>query len=167
MKHTDPRTLRDPSGPSPAAPSRRRFAAIVDLENIAIFDGRAASPSEMRALLGAVAPHVAGVPVRAATGSIVFRRFIRELADCGWGISLVPTEPDAADAELCAAAHEFIGAGATDLVVVGGDHAYVPIAARARLHVVTHAGHLARSLRLAATTVAYLPALRSPARAAS
>lgn len=143
------------------APRRaRRFAAIVDLENLAIVDGARISVERMQRLLAAVEPRVVGMPVRVATGSNILRHYATLLPSGRWGLTLVPSGPDAADAALCDAALEFAHCGVTDLVVVGGDHAYVPLARYARLHVVSHADHLSRQLRLASTSVTLLPDVR-------
>ena len=137
----------------------RRFAAVLDVENVAITDRGRVTKTEMEGLLAAIDENVAGMAVRVATGINVLRPFMDLLGSRPWGLTVVKTEPDAADHTLIAAALEFVQSGVTDLVIVGGDHAFAPLAAHARLHVVTHADHLARTLRLAATTVTYLPDL--------
>ena len=142
---------------------RERFAAIVDLENIAIVNDRSVSLAEMQVLVAAVVGRVADMPVRVATGINVLRPYMDLLLHQPWGLTLVETEPDAADRALCEAARDFVHCGVTDLVVVGGDHAYVPFAAHARLHVMSHADHLSNALRLAATTVTFLPEPRPTA----
>lgn len=145
----------------------RRYAAIVDLENVAIVSEGRVCQAEMQALLEAIRPHVVGLPVRVATGAKILAAYMEIPELKTWGLTLVKTEPDAADHALCDAARDFIRSGVTDIVVVGGDHAYVPLAANARLHVISHADHLSRTLRLAATTVSYLPDLRHTALTAS
>lgn len=137
--------------------TRGRFAAVLDFENVAIASGERVSQAEMRTLLSAVAGHVSGMPVRVATGVNVLRPYMDLIGRQRWGLTLVKTEPDAADNALCDAARDFIRCGVTDIVVVSGDHAFVPLAAHARLHVICHADHLSKTLRLAATTVTYLP----------
>ena len=101
-----------------------------------------------------------------APGVNVLRPYMDLIGLQRWGLTLVKTEPDAADNALCDTARDFIRSGVTDIVVVSGDHAFVPLAAHARLHVICHADHLSKALRLAATTVTYLPEFRPPARAA-
>lgn len=138
-----------------------RFAAVIDLENLAIAHGRRLSTDETRRLLSSFAPQVSNMPVRVASGERILCPNMSAL-DPTWGLSLASTEPDAADHLLIGAAHNFIACGVSDLVVASGDHAFVPLAAFARLHVVSHADHLSRELRMAATTVTYLST--SPAR---
>ena len=147
--------------------ARGRFAAIIDLENIAILrDGRV-SQDEMQVLLSAIGAHVSGMPVRVATGINILRPYM-DLVDLQrWGLTLVRTEPNAADDALCEAARDFVRCGGTDIIVVSVDHSFIPLSAHANLHVISHADHLSNSLRLAATTVKYLPDLRTEARAAS
>lgn len=147
-----------------------RFAAIVDIENTVIHRGLRLPCAVGSGLLEVVQDHVLGMQTRVATGEHVLREYMTSLVRLGWGITAVPTEPDAADDALLAAARYFIDRGVTDLVVVSGDHAFVELASRARLHVISHANHLSRQLRLAATTVTYLPPIATdawhPARAA-
>jgi hypothetical protein len=159
---------RDTAGPrvKPIMGAGGRFAAIVDLENVAIMNDGRVSPAEMQVLLRAIGVHVSGMPVRVATGVTVLRPYMDLIGLHRWGLTLVKTEPDAADNALCDAARDFMRCGATDIVVVSGDHAFVPLAAHARLHVTCHAGHLSKALRFAATTVTYLPEFRRTARAA-
>lgn len=146
--------------------SRGRFAAILDLENVAIArDGRV-SQNEMQLLLSAIEAQVSCMPVRVATGVNVLRAYSGLIGLQQWGLTLVRTEPDAADKALCDAAHDFISCGITDIIVVSGDHAFVPLAAHARLHVISHADHLSKALHLAATTVTHLPDFRPTVRAA-
>lgn len=145
----------------------RRWAAIIDLENVAITNEGLATSSRMAELLQAIDPYVDRMPVRVATGVHAFRASMEPLARRGWGVTLVPTEPDAADLALCEAAHSFVRSGVTDLTVIGGDHAYVSLTAFARLHVVSYQSHLSKSLRLAATSVSYLPSAAFDMRTAS
>lgn len=145
----------------------RRFAAIVDLENVAISRDGHVSQAQMRVLLSAIGAHVSGMPVRVATGIKVLRTYTDLISLQRWGLTLVKTEPDAADSALCEAARDFIRCGGTDIVVVSGDHSFIPLAARANLHVISHADHLSKALHFAATTVTYLPDLRAEVRAAS
>lgn len=144
-----------------------RFAAIVDLENVAILRDGHVSQAQMQVLLSAIGTHVSGMPVRVATGINVLRPYTDLVSLQHWGLTLVKTEPDAADNALCEAARHFIRCGGTDIVVVSGDHAFIPLAAHANLHVISHADHLSKALRFAATTVKYLPDLRTEVRAAS
>lgn len=143
-----------------------RFAAILDLENVAIMKDGRVSQAEMQILLSAIGVRVSGMPVRMAMGVNVLRPYMDLIGLQQWGLTLVKTEPDAADNALCDTARDFIRCGVTDIVVVSGDHAFVPLAAHARLHVICHADHLSKALRLAATTVTYLPEFRPTARAA-
>lgn len=155
---------------SNSRPARRapgRSAAVVDLENIAIVGGARLPPAQMRRLLTFVEARIEGMPVRVASGRNVLRPFMNLLEGTRWGLTLVKTEPDAADHALTSAAHDFIGCGITDIVVVSGDHHFVSLATEARLHVISHASHLSTALRLAATTVTYLPDVSPPVRAAS
>lgn len=148
-----------------AMSTRRRFAAILDLENVALTSDGRVSQDEMQFLLNAIGQQVSGMPVRVATGANVMRAYTGLIGLQRWGLTLVKTEPNAADDALCDAAHGFISCGVTDIVVVSGDHGFVPLAAHARLHVLCHFDHLSKALRLAATTVTYLPDFHTPVRA--
>src|SRR4051812_27025603 len=151
---------------TPVMDAGGRFAAILDLENVAIVEGGRVSQAEMQVLLSAIGVRVLGMPVRLATGVNVLRPYLDLIGLQRWGLTLVNTEPDAADNALCETARDFIRCGVTDIVVVSGDHAFVPLAAHARLHVICHADHLSKALRLASTTVTYLPEVRTTAQAA-
>lgn len=144
-----------------------RTAAVVDLENIAIVGGVRVSSTQMAKFLAFVDSRVSGMPVRVATGQNVLRPFMHLLGRVGWGLTVVRTEPDAADHALTDTARDFIRCGVTDIVVVSGDHAFVPLAANARLHVISHASQPSNALRLAATTVTCLPDGQPPVRIAS
>lgn len=160
---------RDTTGSrvEPVVDAHGRFAAILDLENIAIVDDRRVSQAEMKVLLSAIQAQVFGMQVRVASGVHVLRAYMNLMDLQRWGLTLVKTEPDAADKALCVAAHEFVRSGATDIVVVSGDgKAFAPLAAHARVHVISHPDHLSKALRLAATTVTHLPTLRPSVRAA-
>lgn len=133
-----------------------RAAAIVDVENLVIRAGARLPRAEGVPLLDIVRDLGRGTPTRAAAGEHVLREYMAALAGLGWGVITVPTEPDAANLALIEAGRHFIRCGVTDLVVASGDHAFVELASQARLHVVAHASHLSRRLRLAATTVTYL-----------
>ncbi len=161
------RTSGAKRGTRSATATHRRFAAILDLENVAITNEGRVSQSDMAALLDSIESLVTGMPVRVATGAHIMRAYMDQIGLQGWGLTLVRTEPDAADDALCEAAHDFIRSGVTDLIVVSGDHAFVPLASHLRLHVICHADHLSRALRLAATTVTYLPQVRPAALTAS
>lgn len=134
-----------------------RTAALVDIENAVIVGGRRLSAAAGSLLLNIIGNYTSGMPVCVATGENVLRAYLPVLAGLPWGLRLVNTEPDAADLALIEAGHDLIGCGVTDLVVISGDHAFAELAPGARLHVVSHAGHLSRQLWLAATTVRYLP----------
>lgn len=171
-----PRTttpIAGPAGPATSATSVGpwqsnqpgvRFAALVDIENTTIFEGQLLPAPQRRDLLLCLRRNLTGMPVRVATAEQVLRAIMTDLPR-GWGLTLVPTQPDAADMALIEAGQAFTASGVTDLVVVSGDHAFVPLAAHARLHVITRPGQLSNALRLAATTVTYLPAPPSLTRA--
>lgn len=144
-----------------------RCAAVCDLENVAIVDGARLPSAEMGRLLAFVEARIGGMPVRVATGPNVLQPYMGLLHSTCWGLTLVKTVPDAADQALATAAHDFIRCGITDIFVVSGDHAFASLASHARLHVLSHASHLSATLRLAATTVTYLPEVESPTQAAS
>jgi hypothetical protein len=158
-----------PAGPAHGAPAEGpwqstqpgvRFAALVDIENAAIVNGLLL-PAPLRSeLLHVLSGTLTGMPVRVATGTHVLKASMTDLP-CGWGLSLVPTVPDAADLALIEAGLQFAACGVTDLVVVSGDHAFVTLAPHARLHVISRPRQLSNALRLAATTVTYLPALQA------
>ncbi|SFH43420.1 hypothetical protein SAMN05216274_10586 [Cryobacterium levicorallinum] len=154
------------SGAESLPSTHRKFAAIVDLENVAIFSGEHVSPAHMHVLLNAIGTQVSGMPVRLATGINVLRPYMDLVGLQHWGLTLVETKPDAADDALFEAARDFIICGATDIVVASGDHSFIPLAAHVNLHVISHATHLSKSLRLAATTVTHLPNVRTEFRAA-
>jgi hypothetical protein len=143
-------------------PRSIRFAALVDLENTVIVSGCLLAAAQRHVLLGSLDTHVAGMQVRVASGRRVMSACTAELAGRGWGRTLVPTEPDAADRALLEAGHHFTSTGVTDIVVVSGDRAFVALADAARLHVFAHRHRLSRALRLAATTVTHFPDLVVP-----
>jgi hypothetical protein len=147
--------------------SSERFAAIIDFENVAIRHGHRTSPAKMQVLLDVIGTHVSEMPVRLATGINALQPYMDLLSLQRWGLTLVRTERDAADIALCDAARDFIRRGATDIFVVSGDHPFIPLAAHANLHVISHANHLSKALRFAATTVTYLPDLHAEVLAAS
>jgi hypothetical protein len=162
----DPARRAPLEGPWQSNHPRARFAALVDIENAAIVEGRLLQAPQRRDLLNTLHRALTGMPVRVATGTHVLKASMTDLPR-GWGLSLVPTQPDAADLALIEAGLQLAGCGVTDLVVVSGDHAFVALAAHARLHVITRPGQLSNALRLAAATVTYLPAPQTlaPARA--
>lgn len=143
----------------------RRFAGLVDAENALIVRGCLLPAAEGDALLTVVGKYLGGMPVQVATGEHVLRPYMASFATRGWVPALVPTEPDAADLALLDAGRAFTAAGVTDIVLVSGDHIFTELAGAARLHVIAHADHLSKALRLAATTVTYLPRPAAPARA--
>ncbi|MCU0277769.1 MAG: hypothetical protein MUF33_01960 [Candidatus Nanopelagicales bacterium] len=158
MQHNGGPTRRGTTPP-------RRLAALVDAENSLIVRGRLLPAAEGDALLTVVGKHLTGMPVQVATGEHVLRAYMAWFAARGWVPALVPTEPDAADLALLAAGRTFTAAGVTDIVVVSGDHIFTELAGAARLHVIAHADHLSKALRLAATTVTYLPRPATPVKA--
>ncbi len=139
-----------------------RFAGLVDVENTVIVRGRLLPAAEGDVLLNAAAKYLDGMPVQVATGKNVLRAYMSAFTTRGWIPALVPTEPDAADLALLDAGRAFAAAGVTDLVVVSGDHVFAELAGVARLHVIAHGDHLSKALRLAATTVIYLPHPKAP-----
>ncbi|MBE7326033.1 hypothetical protein IEQ44_15390 [Nocardioides sp. Y6] len=147
------------------APSRHtRFAALVDIENVLISDGRLLDQSEASDLVQDLRGCLGPIPTRLATGPKVLGRHTAAVTAFGAGLTLVGTSPDAADAALVEAGRDFVAAGVTDLVIVSGDHAFTELASIARLHVVSHSHHLSRRLQLAASTLTLIPA-RRPATA--
>jgi hypothetical protein len=162
--HAIGRPHRPHATPSSAGP-RARFAALVDLENAVIVAGGRIPAEQRRDLFEALDHHLAGMPVRAASGGPVVKACVPELAHRGWGLTLVSPEPDAADHALIEAGLHLTSAGVTDLVVVSGDHAFARLAPAARLHVITHPAQLSTALRLAAITVTHLPAPQAATRA--
>lgn len=140
-------------------PSALRAAACVDIENIVNIGPRRLLVAEGQSLLNVVAAHTCGMPVRVAGGRAVLRAYMPVLAGLPWGLTLVGQEPDAADADLLRAGLDFVETGVTDLWVASGDHAFTELAGWTRVHVIAHPNHLSRKLRLAATTVTYLPSL--------
>lgn len=134
-----------------------RFAAVVDIENLLVLDAHTlTSQRQSQHIVGQLRTHVAGMPVRVASGRHIATTFMPLLAAQHWGLSLVDSVPDAADHDLLAAAHDFITAGVTDLVVASGDHAFTDLADDVRLHVISHSNHLSRQLAARATTVTCL-----------
>lgn len=148
-----------------AAHRPTRFAALVDIENALLSGGQLAPTDHRRALFAELDRGVEAMPVRLASGAHVLRVCVAELAARPWGMTLVPTEPDAADRALLEAGRHFAKTGVTDLVVVSGDRAFASLAAVARLHVIAHRQQLSAALRMAATTVTDLP--DAPALAAA
>jgi hypothetical protein len=146
-----------PHGHASTTATGGRSAALLDLENLAIVHWHRLRPAEMQVLLDSLKPFLNHRQVRVATGGGMLRRYLETISRGRWGVTLVGKEPDAADSALLEAGYHFIDRGVTDLVVVSGDHAFVPLASRARLHVASHADHLSKALRLAATTVTELP----------
>lgn len=143
------------------APPPIRWAGLVDIEDLLMGKGgRRAAAQGLDPLL-AIKAHLRGMPVRLAAGEWVFRACMPELALLGWGLEMVPAKPDAADIALAEAGQSFAGSGVTDLVIVSGDHAFASLASVARLHVIARRECLSRQLRLAATTITYLPALQN------
>lgn len=67
-----------------AVNAREWFAAIVDLENVAIMDDGRVSLPEMRILLSAIGSRVTDMPVRVATGINVLRPYMGLLRVQRW-----------------------------------------------------------------------------------
>ena len=155
------------SGVESLPSTRRKFAAIVDLENVAILPGGRVSQAQMQVLLSAIGTQVSGMPVRVATGINLLLPYMDLVGLKCWGLTLVKTESDAADNALLEAARDFIRCGATDIIVASGDHSFIPLASHVNLHVISHATHLSKSLGFAATTVTRLPDVRNEIRVAS
>lgn len=137
-----------------------RFAGLVDIENALIVQDKLLPVPDRGEVFDALDSHLVGIPVRVASGPRVVKACIPELASRGWGRTLVPALPDAADLALIEAGRQMAASGVTDLVIVSGDHAFATLAPVARLHVIARRGSLSRQLRLAATTITYLPELQ-------
>jgi hypothetical protein len=134
-----------------------RCAALIDLDNLIIVRGQLLRPSAAAPVLAAIDAHVEGMPARAACGRGILTAYMSALAARGWGLTPVPATPDAADRVLFEDGLGFAARGATDLVVVSGDGFFADLASVARLHVMAPRFSLSQRLRLAATTVTYLP----------
>ena len=151
--------LHDGVRPDTAAPAR--FAGLVDIENALIVQDHLLPTVQQGDVFEVLDSCLAGIPVRAASGPRVMKACIPELASRGWGLTLVAARPDAADQALVEAGRQMAASGVTDLVLVSGDHAFAALASVARLHVIARRGSLSRQLRLAATTITYLPELQN------
>lgn len=147
----------------PGCPAR--VAGLVDIENVLVVRDRMLPALHWGEVFEALDPYLVGIPVRVACGPWVVNACMPELASRGWGRTLVPGEPDAADLALIEAGRQMAACGVTDLVIVSGDHAFATLAPVARLHVIARRGSLSRQLRLAATTITYLPALQNHTQA--
>lgn len=134
-----------------------RFVGLVDIENLIIVRGHLLREPHRREVFHTLDSHLAGMPVRVASGPQVFKACLTELASRGWGRTLVQAEPDAADQALIEAGRYFAASGVSDLVVFSGDHAFASLACVARLHVFAYGACLSRRLQLAATSITYLP----------
>lgn len=156
--------LQDGVRPDTAA-QRTRFAGLVDIENALIARDLLIPLPYRREVFEALDYYLAGIPVRVAAGPRVVKACIPELGSRGWGLTLVTARPDAADRALIEAGRQMAASGVTDLVIVSGDHAFATLAPVARLHVIARRGSLSRQLRLAATTITYLPALQNHTQA--
>lgn len=137
--------------------TRPRYAALCDLDNILISDRQLLHTSAAAEVLDAVDWHTTDMPTRAVCGWSILRSYLPLLANRPWGLSAVSPTPDAADWALVEDGRRFVAAGVTDLVVISGDRFFAQLARDARLHVITARGCLSRELRLAATSVTYLP----------
>jgi hypothetical protein len=138
-----------------------RIGALIDLDNVLISDGRLLGPIEALPVFAALDAYVDEVPTRMACGRSILRDHMGAVAVRAWGITMVHPTPNAADLALLEAGRELVSAGVTDLVVVSGDHGFASLAGVARLHVISHRHKLSTALQLAATTVTYLPSVRS------
>ena len=136
---------------------RARSAGVVDIENLMIVRGRLLREPQRQEVFRTLDSHLAGMPVRVASGPQVFKACLPELASRGWGRTLVQGEPDAADQALIEAGRHFAASGVSDLVVFSGDHVFAALASVARLHVFAYGPCLSRRLQLAATSITYLP----------
>lgn len=143
------------------AAQQARFAGLVDIENALIVRDLLIPLPHRGEVFEALDSYLVGIPVRVASGPRVVKACMPELASRGWGLTLVAARPDAADRALIEAGRRMAASGVTDLVIVSGDHAFAALAPAARLHVIAHRRCLSRQLRLAATTITYLPALQN------
>jgi len=150
--------VQDGVRPDTTVPTR--FAGLVDIENALIVQEQLLPAPDRGEVFDALDSHLVAIPVRVASGPQVLKACLTELASRGWGRTLVPPLPDAADLALIEAGRQMAASGVTDLVIVSGDHAFVALAPVARLHVIARRGSLSRQLRLAATTITYLPDLQ-------
>lgn len=135
---------------------RRRAAAVIDLENVLIESNGSHHGDCASATLGSLSTLTAGVPSRTAMGPRLLGSHMRDVSATSWGLTLTTSAPNAADRALLQQAAAWVDAGVTDLIVVSGDHAFAELASQARLHVVSHAAKLSRTLRLAAFSVTLL-----------
>lgn len=140
-----------------------RHAALIDLDNALIVRGILMGLAAAEPILAAIDANVGGMPRRAACGTSVLKAHMSAIGARGWGLTAVSPTPDAADRVLIMDGREFVTGGVTDLVVVSGDGFFADLASIVRLHVVAPRGSLNRRLKLAATSVTYLP---DPATAA-
>ena len=136
---------------------RARSAAVVDIENLMIVRGHLLRGPHRQEVFHTLDSQLGGMPVRVASGPQVFEACLPELASRGWGRTLVQARPDAADQALIETGRDFAASGVSDLVVFSGDHVFAALASVARLHVVAYGACLSRRLRLAATSITYLP----------
>lgn len=141
----------------------KRTACIVDGDNIT--GGGQLAVTEVAGVLQRLSELTSGFPVTFAMQRRLAPRYMPAYVGLGWGIKFASMAPDAADLELLEAAEDYLTHEVTDLVVVSGDHAFVNLAAQARLHVVAYRRSLSSRLRLAASSVRYLDDLLVPAAA--
>ena len=133
-----------------------RSAGLVDLENLTVVDGARCRPAEASRTIDVISDVTRGMPVRAAMADPFLRDYLSSLSAASWGIELVARGPDAADLVLLDRGREFVAAGYTDLIVAGGDHAFVELADLARLHVLSLPGKLSFRLRRRAHSVIFI-----------
>ena len=138
--------------------TRMRGFALVDPENQTIWGGRRLEVAAASAVFDEIEFYVGGLPTTAALAPSLLCPYLPLIAGRGWGLDVVAPSPDAADLALMERARFAIGRGYTDLVIVSGDHIFAELANHSRLHVVTHADRLSRSLEAVATSVSFLGA---------
>lgn len=134
----------------------RRFAALIDIENLLIHGRRPLSIDDAALALDQVMSHLGPIQTRTAVGPALMHTHLPLIASLGGGLTLTSNHKDAADQALLEAGRAFVNNGITDLVVASGDHAFAELASIARLHVIASPSCLSRRLRVAATTVTYL-----------
>lgn len=137
-------------------PQTMRGLALVDLENLCIFNGHRLALTQAAGVCTEIDTFVAGLPTTAALACSLFAAYLPLLSARTWSIDMVQPGPDSADLALLERGHFAATHGVTDLVVVSGDHAFAELAAHARIHVVSHRDRLSRVLASAATSVTYL-----------
>ena len=83
---------------------------LVDVENVAILDGALLDAAGIEEAFSVIDRLVAHASVRAACGRSVMAAAMGPLSYRGWGRTLVPSAPNAADAALLEEAQALMGA---------------------------------------------------------